>query len=573
MFNTKKTQLFVPPAKKQSVVSKSSSKKTASDKIVEVPAFVQASLKKSVQTLSGNGAAKLSSTLNPFVDQFAKVGSYKKPRHFKEIEKDCEILWAEDQLNAVKFIHYLRTITRKVQLIDGSVTAEPQKGGELKHEAIMRMIWLFTKNPDTFWKNIGWFVALGSWHDIFTMLQYDLIYNGWDNKVLDWEKMGKVILIGLSDSHTSELVKKYLPQIKARSMCKTVESQANTTIGKWICSLLFGPKENSHNYKTYRKLKSGGTAHQWQQLISQKKFDAIDFGTIHGRALHLLVRSKFLKNQNLSDKFAAWVKKPETKVKYTGFVYELFANIGSSLSGVQSHVQDTINKQFETVVAKGKSESKEVSCNWLPVIDTSGSMGSLCTGTNTNCITVAKSLALYFSEFLTGKFTNAFVEFNSSAKMHTWKGNTPLEKWFNNKCSHIGSTNFQSVIDLFVDLKNQGIEEVEFPTGILCISDGEFNPAQLGKTNVEVARAKLRRAGFSDTFVNKFQIVLWNLQSGYYGSTTGKKFETLATEKGTYYFGGFNGSVISFLTNHEVLTPEQLFLSAMDQQILNCVEL
>ena len=546
---------------------------TKFEKINTSNIFIQTAMQQSNKIMSGNGSLKLESTLNPFVDQFAKVGSYKKPRSFKEIEKDCELLWAEDPLNAVKFIHYLRTITRKVQLIDGSVTAEPQKGGELKHEAIMRMIWLFTKSPDSFWKNIGWFIALGSWHDIFTMLQYDLVYNGWENRVLDWNKMGNVILVGLSDSHTSELVKKYLPQIKARSDCKTIESQANTTIGKWICSLLFGPKETSYNYKTYRKLKSGGTAHQWQQLISQKKFDQIDFGSIHGRALHLLVRSKFLKNQNLSDKFAAWVKKPETKVKYTGFVHELFTNIPSALSGMEAHVRDTVNKQFETLVVKGKSESKEDSCNWLPVIDTSGSMGSLCTGTNTSCLTVAKSLALYFSEFLTGKFTNSFVEFNSTAKMHTWKGATPIEKWYNNRCSHIGSTNFQSVIDLYVDLKGQGIAEVEFPTGILCISDSEFNPTSLGKTNVEVARAKLRRAGFSDTFVDKFQIVLWNLQSGYYGSTTGKKFETMATEKGTYYFGGFNGSVISFLTNHEVLTPAQLFLQALDQQILNYIEL
>src|SRR5690606_28258215 len=122
-------------------------------------------------------------------------------------------------------------------------------------------------------------------------------------------------------------LKKYLPQIKATSACTTVESQADTLIGKWICSLLFGTKDNEtgSTYKRYRKLKSGGTAHEWQQLISQRKFDRIDFSKIHGRALNLLVRSKFLANQGLADKYAAWVAKPETEVKYTGFVHELFA--------------------------------------------------------------------------------------------------------------------------------------------------------------------------------------------------------------------------------------------------------
>ena len=44
-----------------------------------------------------------------------------------------------------------------------------------------------------------------------------------------------------------------------------------------------GPKQ----YKQYRKLKSSGTAHEWQKLISQSKFDKIYFSKIHGRDLKL----------------------------------------------------------------------------------------------------------------------------------------------------------------------------------------------------------------------------------------------------------------------------------------------
>jgi hypothetical protein len=158
--------------------------------------------------------------------------------------------------------------------------------------------------------------------------------------------------------------------------------------------------------------------------------------------------------------------------------------------------------------------------------------------------------------------------------MHQWVGNNPLEKWYNNRCSYIGSTNFQSVIDLIVSIKVQGgVDESEFPTGILCLSDGEFNPSQLGKTNVETAREKLRNAGFSPHFAENFQIVLWNLQSNAYGATTGQKFETTATAPGTFYFSGYNGSVISFLTDSEILTPRQLFDKALDQEILNMVTL
>lgn len=558
MFTQKQTQLF-DNSKKATNLTKGST----------TPLFVQKAMKKSVETRSGNGAKKLSSTLDSFVDQFGKLGTYKAPRSFSDIEKDCEILWAEDKLNALKFTGYLRTIPRKVQLFDGSVTTEPQKGGELKHEPIMRMIWLSQKAPDVFWKNVGLFVSLGSWHDIFTMLQNDLIYNGWENRKLDWKRFGDLILSALENKNTLDLVKKYLPQIKAKSSCKTIESQANCLIAKWICSLLFGSKENSYNYKKYRQLKSSGSAHDWQKLISQRQFDKISFDKIHGRALNLLVRSKFLKNQNLSDKYAQWVGDPKTVVKYTGFVHELFSKLPPYLSSLQKHEQDTINKQFNTLVEKAKSEKKENQANFIVVRDTSGSMSSAATGTTMSCFNVAKALALYFSEFLTGRFADSWIEFNSSAKMHQWKGETPIEKWYNDRSGFIGSTNFQSVIDLFASIKKSGVDESEFPTGILCISDGEFNPAQLGQTNVEAARNTLRYAGFSEEFVQKFQIVLWNLQSNYYGVGTGEKFETTSNESGTYYFSGYSASVISFLTGHEILTARQLFDVAMDQEILN----
>lgn len=559
MFTSKKTALFETPKKKTAL--KASSEIT--------PIFVAKAMRKAVETKSGNGALKLSSTLNDFVDQFSKLGTYKAPRSFNEVEKDCETLWANNKLDTVKFMGYLRTVTRKVNLPDGTITEEPQKGGELKHEPIMRMIWLSQKAPEAFWKNIGLFVALGSWHDVFTMLQYDLVYNGWENRKLDWEKFGDLILTALSTESVSNLVKKYLPQIKARSACKTVEAQANCLIAKWICSRLFGNKESSFNYKLYRKLKTSGTAHDWQKLISQQKFDKIEFDKIHGRALNLLVRSKFLKNQNLSDKYTAWVGNPKTTVKYTGFVHELFSKLPYSLSSLPAHEQTTINKQFETLVEKANSEHKENQSNFIVVRDTSGSMNSIASGTTMSCNHIGKALALYFSSFLKGKFSDSFIEFNNTAKMHTWKGSTPLEKWYNDKAGFIGGTDFQSVINLFASLKAQGIDESEFPTGILCISDGEFNPTQLGKTNVETARNTLKKAGFSQDFVNKFQIVLWNLQNRYYGSGSGEKFETTANEAGVFYFSGYSASVITFLTGYEALTPAQVFENAMNQEILN----
>lgn len=563
MFNQKKQSLGTKPAAKTS---------GGNTKNVLPNAFVNAGLKKGAETLSGNGALKYSTSGDAFTDQFSFLGSYKKPRTFAEIEKDCETLWGIDKKKAVMFNSYIRLITRQVSLFDGKSTTVPQKGAELKHEGIMRMIWLHQKDQNIFWKNIGLFVSMGSWQDVIKMLQYDLMYHGWEGRVLNWDKFGKLILSGLNNEHTSELLKKYLPQIKANSACTTVEAQADTMIAKWICSLLFGTKgENSgKTYKAYRKMKTSGTAHEWQKLISQGKHALIDFNTIHGRALNLMARSKYLDNQGLKAKYEAWITKPETKdVKFTGFVHELFQKMPHALSGLSKGQQETINKQFATLVKKGgESEMTEL----IVVRDTSGSMGSTATGTNMTCYDIGKALALYFSEFLHGKFANSWIEFNSSAKMHQWNGNSPIEKWYNDRSGFVGGTNFQSVINLFCTIKKQGVAETDFPKGILCISDSEFNPAQLGKTNVETALQTLRNAGFSEEYVSNFVIVLWNLQSSYYGSNTGKKFETHGDVKNVFYFSGYSAATVSFLTT-EIETASELFNAAMSQEILQMIEI
>ena len=80
-------------------------------------------------------------------------------------------------------------------------------------------------------------------------------------------------------------------------------------------------------------------------------------------------------------------------------------------------------------------------------------------------------MALYFSEFLEGYFAGTFAEFSDGCKLHKWNGATPVDKYINDSCSAYANTNFQSVIDLFIRLKSEGVNERDFPSGILCISD------------------------------------------------------------------------------------------------------
>lgn len=551
MFNSKKKQLF------------SENKQTQTS----ANGFVATGMRNSAVVRSENGAIKYNSTGNDFVDQFGAISQYKAPRNYSDIAKDMSTLWAQNPLMTICFVIYLRIITRVVSLFDGTKTKNVQRGAGLKHESIMRMMWIAVYHEESFWKNIAIFISAGSWKDIITMLSYDLQYNGWNDRRLNWNKFGQFIMAGLENPNHSEMIKKYLPQIKSNSKCTTLEAQADNIIAKWVCSLLYGSKESPSNYKKYRKLKSSGTAHQWQQLISQGKFLSINFNYVHGRALSLLVSGKFLANNGLEREYEKFLESKPV-VKFTGYVYELFSKIGN-----KKYQIDTLNKQFAQLVQTAKQGAKK-DTSLIVVRDTSGSMGCTANGTTMSCYDVAKSLALFFAEMLpNGHFANSWIEFNSTAKMHQWKGSTPYEKWTNDRTSYVGSTNFQSVIDLFCSIKKQGISESEFPTGIICISDMEFNPSQLNTTNVNAALSKLRKAGFSDEYVNNFQIVLWNLARG-----NSSKYETHGNVKNVFYFSGMDGATIAFLTGLEdrpeskPQTAIELFNAAMDQELLSMVE-
>ena len=184
-------------------------------------------------------------------------------------------------------------------------------------------------------------------------------------------------------------------------------------IAKWLCSELYGASgaktdaEKYQVYRSYAKMKAAGTAHSWQQLISKQRYTEIDFDKIHGRALNLLVHSKFLENHNLKEKYQEWIGASETKkVKYTGFVHELFKPIRNTAPyNIEQHIKDTINKQFMTLVNKCKEEGNTT--DLIVVRDTSGSMGAEATGTSMSCYNVGKAIALYFSYFLRGRFQNA----------------------------------------------------------------------------------------------------------------------------------------------------------------------
>ena len=535
-------------------------------------------VKKVEYTTSGNGALKLTSTGDPFVDQFGLISQYRQLRPYSSISKDMQELWNIDPMYTLKLLFYIRLITRKVKFSNGTETSKVQKGAGLRHEAFMRMLWLAVNHSDVFYKNLPLFITIGSWKDIIQLMSYDLQYHGWNNKVLDFDKMSDFILAGLENPNTCNLVKKFLPTIKARSKCKTLESQADTIIGKFLAHKLFGdgefsPKLHSNNsYCLYRKLKSSGTAHEWQQMISRSQFN-IDFSKVHGRALALLVSGNYLKNHNLEKDYENWIKK-QPVAKFTGFVYELFKglNLNSPL-----YKKYTIDKQFENLIQTAK-EGSSTESSFIVARDVSGSMSSNVKGLTISSNDVAKSIALYFSYLLKGNFANSYIEFSHKPILKYWEGDSPTDKYLKNINYCFGDTNFLGIADLFIEIyKHTSIEK--FPKGLICISDGEFNDSGDNKTNFQSFKKRLLKAGFPKDYVDNFKIVLWDIPNAFYSfDEIRPKFESYADTPNFFYMGGLDPAGITFLLGGEVnksipKTPRELFETAMNQEIMDYIQM
>ena len=536
-------------------------------------------VKKVEYTTSGNGALKLTSTGDPFVDQFGLISQYRQLRPYSSISKDMQELWNIDPMYTLKLLFYIRLITRKVKFSNGTETSKVQKGAGLRHEAFMRMLWLAVNHSDVFYKNLPLFITIGSWKDIIQLMSYDLQYHGWDNKVLDFNKMSDFILAGLENPNTCNLVKKFLPTIKAKSKCRTLESQADTIIGKFLTHKLFdggefSPKLHSKNYHLYRKLKSSGTAHEWQQMISRSQFN-IDFSKVHGRALALLVSGNYLKNHNLEKDYENWIKK-QPVAKFTGFVYELFKglNLNSPL-----YKKYTIDKQFENLIQTAK-EGSSTESSFIVARDVSASMGSNVKGLTISSNDVAKSMALYFSYLLKGKFANSYIEFSNKTELKYWEGNSPSDKYLKNTGYAYGNTNFLSIATLFIEIyKHTPIEK--FPTGLIAISDGEFDSygKDKCKTTFQLFKDRLLKAGFPKDYVDNFKIVLWDIPNAFYSfDEIRPKFESYADTPNFFYMGGLDPAGITFLLGGEVnksipKTPRELFETAMNQEIMDYIQM
>ena len=270
-------------------------------------------------------------------------------------------------------------ITRKVKVNKNNETDNVQKGQGARDEAFKRLLWIAKEHSEAFNNNIWLLPLVGSWKDLWTLMFYDINEN---LNVINRKTIYEIIAQGLlCDTHV-DLVKKYMPRIESEKKCTTPWNKISNRLAKEFASYM------NITFKEYNKLKSSGNGHDFQKLICSRNYELLNWAHIPGRALNLIVTSKFLSNHNLKENYTKWIME-QPLAKFTGYPFELSRKLRkahgdygySRNKSVPIEVKHTLDAQFNGLVEKAIADGKITENVWC-CLDTSGSMNQLVRGLN-----------------------------------------------------------------------------------------------------------------------------------------------------------------------------------------------
>jgi hypothetical protein len=481
-----------------------------------------------------NGAISYATTgtgkYGAILDYWSKAGAY-QGRPQEAVNSDMARIFADDESVALAVVFALRLITRtpNVAGID-----EVQTGYGRKDEFFKALNWLCDHRPHLVTENLHLIPVFGCWKDF---LQFPLI----DRDDLR-EAVYDLVRANLGD----DLLRKYLPTIystgkKRRRKSKSVvrcHTERAIKLRDWARGLC---RHLGITFAEYRRLKREGAAHLWQQQMSAGAWDDINFNGIPGRAMlfHTSRKGKHdrktvFERHGQVERLRRWVLEQPT-VKFTGYPYELTR--AASHRNNPSLVQKLVyNRQFLSLLEPMKGHRLG---NVLCALDTSGSMQCRVVP-NVSAYDICLSMGLCFSALNVGHFKDAVVAFSDVSRLVTLKGEFCDRLYqIESMTTAWGSTNFQSVIDLLVRIRQQHpeIPRDEYPETLLVISDMQFNPTGKNRqTNYETAMRKLHAVGLGD-----LRIIWWFVNGA------GTDFPVQMNEKGMYLIGGFDPNNVKAL--------------------------
>jgi hypothetical protein len=457
----------------------------------------------SEDTLTENGMVTNSSTLNECVNLFFTIGAMRgqdKERLLSTFSK----AFNENPLTALKILFWVRDV----------------RGGAGERQIFRDILkYLVENHPNVVKQNIQAIPFFGRWDDLSVLFGTKLE-----------AEATKMFVDGLIVENG--LCAKWIPR---KGVIFNAIRKALKTTPKNLRNLLVGIS-NTVEQKM--------CANQWTN-IEYSKTPSLAMGRY----------TKAFAKHDITGftEYLEKLKKGETKVN-AGAVYPY--NVVQTMN---QGSWELANEQWKSLPNFMEGTTERI----LPVVDVSGSMGSIVSGSIT-CLDVAISLGLYISERNEGVFKDSFITFSEKPELQVLSG-TLKERYEQMSQANWGmNTNLNLVFNLILNqaLKHKVLPE-DMPSKILIMSDMEFDQAtRQSDSAIQMIRRQYEESGYTLP-----EIIFWNIQS------RGKNFPVRHDESGTALISGLSPSIVKSVLGGKEMTPVSIMNETINSERYSIIEI
>ena len=457
----------------------------------------------SEDTYTENGMVTNSSTLNECVNLFFTIGAMRKQDKERLISTFSKA-FNENPLAALKILFWVRDV----------------RGGAGERQIFRDIIkYLVENHPNVVQKNIQAIPHFGRWDDLSVLFGTKLE-----------AEATRIFVSGLIVENG--LCAKWIP--RKGVIFNAIRKALNTT-----------PKD-------LRKLLVG-ISNTVEQKMCGNQWTEIEYSKTPSLAMGRYTKA-FLKHDTTGfSEYLEKLKKGETKVN-AGAVYPY--NIVQTM---KQGSWELANEQWKTLPNFMEGTTERI----LPVVDVSGSMGSIVSG-SISCLDVAVSLGLYISERNEGVFKDSFITFSEKPQLEKVSG-TLKERYDQMIAADWGmSTNLEKVFELILNQAiKHSVSPEDMPSKILIMSDMEFNQASRhSESAIQMIRRMYDESGYSLP-----QIIFWNIQS------RNKNFPVRCDESGTALISGLSPSIVKSVLGGKEMTPVSIMNETINSERYSIIEI
>lgn len=457
----------------------------------------------SEDTYTENGMVTNSSSLNECVNLFFTIGAMRKQGKERLISTFSKA-FNENPLSALKILFWVRDV----------------RGGAGERQIFRDIIkYLAENHPSVVQKNIQAIPHFGRWDDLSVLFGTKL-----EAEATRMFVSGLIVENGLCA--------KWIP--RKGVIFNAIRKAMNTT-----------PKD-------LRKLLVG-ISNTVEQKMCANQWTNIEYTKTPSLAMGRYTKAFAKHDTNGFSDYLEKLKKGETKVS-AGAVYPY--NIVQTM---KQGSWELANEQWKALPNFMEGTTERI----LPVVDVSGSMGSIVSG-SISCLDVAVSLGLYISERNEGVFKDSFITFSETPQLEKVSG-TLKERYNQMKVSDWGmSTNLEKVFQLILNQAiKHSVSPEDMPSKILIMSDMEFNQASNhSESAIQMIRRIYEESGYSLP-----QVIFWNIQS------RNKNFPIRYNESGTALISGLSPSIVKSILGGKEMTPISIMNETINSERYSIIEI